>query len=95
MRTLFVLIVIGLLGYLGWTRRTELLGSIQHASSRITSPQPSPDGEQSRTEENERPATPLPTPAPRRVAAPGVYWVTQRVSVQLETGVKALNVGKK
>src|SRR5687767_12877249 len=97
MRTLFILIVIGALGYLGYIYQDDIKDRFQKITQKgedspesdETSKIPGPGGDLPPG------AMPPPaTPAEKRTAPPGVYYVTKRVSVQSANGVKALSPGE-
>ncbi|MEA3208038.1 MAG: hypothetical protein QOE70_1095 [Chthoniobacter sp.] len=88
MRILFVVIVLAAIGYLAWefTLAPKAPLPTEAASPAAAGPAA------------EVPGTPegvAPPPAPRRKEpAPGIFYVTERVTVQTEIGVKALWPGE-
>lgn len=96
MRTLFIIIVVGALGYLAWVFRDELTGQIQS----VTAPEAPAKVEVVETTPPPPAPAPEPVPAatiparPTVTAPPGSFYVKERTSVEMATGVKALNAGE-
>ncbi|HEV7867016.1 MAG TPA: hypothetical protein VGO90_05005 [Chthoniobacteraceae bacterium] len=95
MRTLLILVVIGALGYLGYTYQEEIKEQFQKITQKG---EPAKDSEETAqapgAEAPSGAVQPAATPAEKRTAPPGVYYVTKRVSVQVEHGIKALVPGE-
>ncbi|MDB6149555.1 MAG: hypothetical protein JWQ44_1003 [Chthoniobacter sp.] len=96
MRTLLILVVIGALGFLGYTYQEEIKERYHKVVNKSETAEPSDDAA-SRSDRQVPPpvaGTAPATPAQKRTAPPGVYYMTQRISVQVDSGVKALVPGE-
>ena len=95
-RTIFTLLAIGALGYLGYTywadHGVEWLAKLNPppATGEAT---PAPAATPARTVAS-KPPEPEPPTGENRFAPPGVYYMLERVSVETDRGVKAVNPGE-
>jgi hypothetical protein len=95
MRTLFIIIVVVALGYLGWVFREELTGKIEMVSGSGATPAPAAVAQESAAPAaTGEPAAGAATPIPRQMAPAGSLYVKERVSVETSNGIKALNAGE-
>lgn len=94
MRILFIIIVVGALGYLGWVFRDELTGKIQAGTASEGTLPAAEVAPAAPPAVGEPPAAPDAPPLPKEMAPAGSFYVKQRVSVEMPTGVKALNAGE-
>jgi hypothetical protein len=95
MRILFIIIVLGALGYLGWVYREELSGRIESVTGAETTPAPETDVPPAPAAPPAgEPAAPAATPMPKEMAPAGSFYVQERVSVEVPDGIKALNAGE-
>jgi len=93
MRTLFIIIVIGALGYLGWVYREELTGKIETATGAAATPAPV-EASDAPAQAPDQSTAPAATPMPKVLAPTGSFYVRERTSVETPTGIKALNAGE-
>lgn len=93
MRILFIIIIVGALGYLGWVYREELTGKIEVTGSEAT-PAPAVVTSEPAIPPAGEPAAPAATPFPNQKAPAGSFYVKERVSVEVPEGIKALNAGE-
>lgn len=95
MRTLFIVIVVVAIGYLGWTFREELTGKIQEITNPNAKPAETAEATPPPVEPvADLPPTPATLPMPTELAPPGSFYVKERVTVVTDTGVKALRKGE-
>jgi len=95
MRLLFIIIIVGALGYLGWVYREELSGKIETVTSSESTPAPAADtSPEGVTPPIGAPPPPAATPFPKEMAPAGSFYVKERVSVEVPEGIKALNPGE-
>lgn len=96
MRTLFIIIVIGALAYLGWVFRDELAGNLEAVTGSRSTPVPTETAPETPMPETGEPAAaPVAiAPAPKEMAPAGSFYVKERVSLESGTGIKALNAGE-
>jgi hypothetical protein len=95
MRILFIIIIVGALGYLGWVFREELTGKIEEVTGSAAKPAPAAVApEQSAPAGTAGPGEPAATPMPKVLAPGGSLYVKERVSIETPTGIKALNAGE-
>lgn len=93
MRILFIIIIVGALGYLGWVYREELTGKIEVTGSEAT-PAPAVVTSEPAIPPAGEPEAPAATPFPNQKAPAGSFYVKERVSVEVPEGIKALNAGE-
>jgi len=95
MRLLFIIVIVGALGYLGWVYREELSGKIEAVTGSESTPAPTATAapEPAAPPTGEPPA-PAATPFPKEMAPAGSFYVKERVSVEVPDGIKALNAGE-
>lgn len=95
MRILFIIIVVGALGYLGWVYREELSGKIEEVTQSGATPAPTVVApEQGASNATPADGAPAATPMPKQMAPAGSLYVKERVSIETPTGIKALNAGE-
>ena len=96
-RTIFTLLAIGALGYLGYTywadHGVELLAKLNPPPAKEEAT-PAPMATPAARTVASKPPEPEPLTGENRFAPPGVYYMLERVSVETDRGVKALNAGE-
>jgi hypothetical protein len=93
-RVLFTLLAVGALGYVGYIlwadHGVEWLAKLNPPPATAEStpaPATTPAPES-------KPASPAPQPEESRYAPPGIYYMLERVSVETDRGVKAVDAGE-
>ena len=96
LRFLLTLLVVGALGYVGYVywsdHGVEWLAKL-NPSTATTEATPGPAATPAPVVQS-APPTPEPLPPESRFAPPGIYYMLERVSVETDRGVKAINPGE-